>query len=57
MWGVSAATKVGHCGAWTSVYEKEASLDIFSKAKIDVVARSLMDMAKQIIAKSQYHSA
>ncbi|KAL5119244.1 hypothetical protein ACEQ8H_002731 [Pleosporales sp. CAS-2024a] len=52
MWDVAAATKVGFRGAWTSVYEKEACLDVFSEAKMDVVAGSLVDMAKQMIEKS-----
>jgi 2-haloacid dehalogenase len=52
MWDVSAATKVGFRGAWTSVYEKEACLDVFSEAELEVVAGSLVEMAQQIIEKS-----
>ena len=42
--------RVDFYGSWTSVSEKEVRLDAFSKAKIDVVAGSLVGMAKQIIA-------
>jgi 2-haloacid dehalogenase len=49
MWDVTAATKVGFRGAWSSVYEKEACLDVFSDAHLEVVAGSLLDMAQQII--------
>jgi 2-haloacid dehalogenase len=52
MWDVAAATKVGFRGAWTSVYEKEACLDVFSEAKLEVVAGSLVEMAQQIVEKS-----
>jgi 2-haloacid dehalogenase len=52
MWDVAAATKVGFRGAWTSVYEKEACLDVFSEAKMEVVAGGLVEMAQQIVEKS-----
>ncbi|EAT83168.1 hypothetical protein HBI56_071880 [Parastagonospora nodorum] len=52
MWDVAAATKVGFRGAWSSVYEKEACLDVFSETKLDVVAGSLVEMAQQIVEKS-----
>ncbi|KAF2252730.1 HAD-like protein [Trematosphaeria pertusa] len=53
LWDVAAATKVGFRGAWSSVLEKEACLDVFSDAKLEVVAGGLEDMAKQIIEKSR----
>jgi 2-haloacid dehalogenase len=53
MWDVAAATKVGFRGAWSSVYENEACLDIFSDAKLEVVAGGLLEMAQQIVDKSQ----
>ncbi|KAH8730278.1 haloacid dehalogenase [Phaeosphaeriaceae sp. PMI808] len=52
MWDVAAATKVGFRGAWSSVYEKEACLDIFSDAKLEVLAGGLEEMAQKIIEKS-----
>ena len=52
MWDASAATKAGFRGAWTSFYEKEACLDVFSEAKMYVVAGSLVGMANQLIANS-----
>jgi 2-haloacid dehalogenase len=52
MWDVAAATKVGFRGAWTSEYEKEACLDVFSDAKLEVVAGSIVEMAQQIVEKS-----
>jgi 2-haloacid dehalogenase len=53
LWDVAAATKVGFRGAWSAVYEKEACLDVFSDAKLEVVEDSLMDMARAIVSKSQ----
>ncbi|KAH6639893.1 haloacid dehalogenase [Boeremia exigua] len=53
MWDVAAATKVGFRGAWSSVYEKEACLDVFSDAKLEIVAGGLEEMARQIVEKSQ----
>lgn len=55
MWDVAAATKVGFRGAWSSVYEKEACLDVFSDAKLEVMAEGLLEMAQQIVEKSQCH--
>lgn len=52
MWDVSAATKVGFRGAWTAEYEHDPCLDVFSEAKMEVVAENLVDMAKAIVAKS-----
>jgi 2-haloacid dehalogenase len=52
MWDVTAATKVGFRGAWSSVYENEACLDIFDDAKLEVVAGGLLEMAQQIVEKS-----
>lgn len=52
MWDVSAATKVGFRGAWSAVYEKEACLDVFSDAKLEIVADSLVDMGQEIVNKS-----
>lgn len=52
MWDVAAATKVGFRGAWSSVYEGEACLDIFSDAEIEVVAGGLMEMAREIVKLS-----
>ncbi|KAF2716171.1 HAD-like protein [Polychaeton citri CBS 116435] len=52
MWDVAAATKVGFRGAWSSVYEGEACLDVFSNAKLEVVAGSLVEMAQEIVRKS-----
>lgn len=49
MWDVAAATKVGFRGAWSAVYEKEACLDVFSDAKLEVVAGSLMEMGQEIV--------
>jgi 2-haloacid dehalogenase len=53
LWDVAAATKVGFRGAWSAVYEKEACLDVFSDAKLEVVEDSLMDMARAIVSKTQ----
>jgi 2-haloacid dehalogenase len=55
MWDVAAATKVGFRGAWSSVLEQEACLDIFSDAKLEVVAGGLEEMAQQIVTKSRVH--
>lgn len=52
LWDVAAATKVGFRGAWSSVLEKEACLDVFSDAKLEVVAGSLVEMAQQVVDKS-----
>ena len=52
LWDVAAATKVGFRGAWSAVYEKEACLDVFSDAKLEVLADSLMDMSRAIVDKS-----
>ncbi|KAF2479626.1 HAD-like domain-containing protein [Neohortaea acidophila] len=52
MWDVAAATKVGFRGAWSSVYEQEPCLDVFSDAKMEVVAGSLVDMAREIVRRS-----
>lgn len=52
MWDVAAATKVGFRGAWSSVYEHEPCLDVFSDAKLEVVAGSLTEMAQGIIHHS-----
>ncbi|KAF1938600.1 HAD-like protein [Clathrospora elynae] len=52
MWDVAAATKVGFRGAWSSVYEKEACLDVFSDVELEVVAGGLLEMAHQIVEKS-----
>ncbi|KXL41863.1 hypothetical protein M433DRAFT_6640 [Acidomyces richmondensis BFW] len=52
MWDVAAATKVGFRGAWSSIYEGEACIDIFSHAKIEVVAEGLMEMAREIVRLS-----
>jgi 2-haloacid dehalogenase len=35
------------------VYEKEACLDVFSDVKLEVVAGGLMEMAQEIVDKSQ----
>ncbi|KAJ4346320.1 uncharacterized protein N0V89_010249 [Didymosphaeria variabile] len=53
LWDVAAATKVGFRGAWSSVLEKEPCLDVFSDAKLDVVAGGLEEMAQQIVDKSR----
>ena len=52
MWDAAAATKVGFRGAWSSVYELEPCLDVFSDTKLEVVAGDLVDMAQQIVHKS-----
>lgn len=52
LWDVAAATKVGFRGAWSAVYEKEACLDVFSDAKLEVLADSLMDMSRAIVEKT-----
>ncbi|KAK5105865.1 hypothetical protein LTR62_001952 [Meristemomyces frigidus] len=52
MWDVAAATKVGFRGAWSAVYEKEACLDVFSDAKLEVVVDGLVEMAEEIVRKS-----
>lgn len=51
LWDVAAATKVGFRGAWSAVYEKEACLDVFSDAKLEVLADSLKDMSRAIVNK------
>lgn len=53
LWDVAAATKVGFRGAWSAVYEKEACLDVFSDATLEIVADSLLDMSRAIVDKSQ----
>jgi 2-haloacid dehalogenase len=52
MWDVTAATKVGFRGAWSSVLEKEACLDLFGDAKLEVVAGDLVDMVREIVQKT-----
>jgi 2-haloacid dehalogenase len=52
MWDVTAATKIGFRGAWSSVCEGEASLDIFDDKRLEVVAEGLVDMARQIVEKT-----
>ena len=52
LWDVAAATKVGFRGAWSAVYEKEACLDVFSDAKLEILADSLMDMSRAIVEKT-----
>jgi 2-haloacid dehalogenase len=53
LWDVAAATKVGFRGAWSAVYEKEAALDVFSDAKLEVLEDSLMDMSRAIVEKTK----
>lgn len=52
LWDVAAATKVGFRGAWSAVYEREACLDVFSDANLEVLADSLMDMSRAIVEKT-----
>ncbi|KAH7564374.1 haloacid dehalogenase [Bipolaris maydis] len=52
MWDVTAATKVGFRGAFTTVYEKDACLDVFTEAKIEVVEDSMVGLARAIVEKS-----
>lgn len=52
LWDIAAATKVGFRGAWSAVYEKEAYLDVFSDAKLEVLAASLMNMSRAIVEKT-----
>ncbi|KAG2413149.1 hypothetical protein HFD88_002338 [Aspergillus terreus] len=52
MWDVSAATKVGFRGAYCTVYEKEPCSEVFDE-KMDVIADTLPEMAKNIVAMSQ----
>jgi 2-haloacid dehalogenase len=52
LWDVAAATKVGFRGAWSAVYEKEACLDVFSDAKLEIVEDSLVDMVQEIVKRS-----
>jgi 2-haloacid dehalogenase len=51
MWDVSAAKKVGFKGAYCSVYEKEACLEVF-EAEMDVMADGLVGMVEGIVSAS-----
>ncbi|KAI9726545.1 MAG: hypothetical protein M1834_008987 [Cirrosporium novae-zelandiae] len=51
MWDVSAAKRTGFKGAYCSIWEKEACIDLFGE--MDVMADSLPDLADKVIAASQ----
>lgn len=51
MWDVAAAVRAGFKGAYCTVYEKEPLEEMFG-AKMEVIADSLPEMAKGLIAKS-----
>ncbi|KEF54254.1 2-haloacid dehalogenase [Exophiala aquamarina CBS 119918] len=52
MWDVSAAVRAGFTGAYCTVYEKEACLEIFDE-EMKVMADSLPEMAEGIIQASR----
>jgi 2-haloacid dehalogenase len=45
MWDVAAATRVGLRGAWSSVYEQEACLELQGSVTLEIVAGDLAGMA------------